>query len=236
VIFAGRRGKAAGTRRPERPGRDTPTVDPDELHGAIRPEVLTPVPEFGPYDVTQAPDDEQTRVDLGALQLPAVPGVEIQIQAGPDGQVQHIQLAHGASRLQLAVYAAPRSEGIWDEVRAEMQATLAANGSKPKEIDGEYGPELRAQQRQQDGVIDLRHVGIDGPRWFVHGIFAGAAAIDPDQAGPLRDVLHGLVVDRGAEARPVREALPLRLPPEAAAQIATATDQAAGGPDGGRAS
>ena len=37
---------------------------------------------------------------------------------------------------------------------------------------------------------------------------------------PLRDVLRGVVVDRGTEARPVSEALPLRLPPEAAAQLA----------------
>jgi hypothetical protein len=33
-------------------------------------------------------------------------------------------------------------------------------------------------------------------------------------------VLRGVVVDRGTEARPVSEALPLRLPPEAAAQLA----------------
>ena len=48
----------------------------------------------------------------------------------------------------------------------------------------------------------------------------GAAALDPDRAGPLRDVLHRLVVDRGVEARPISELLPLRLPPEAASQLA----------------
>jgi hypothetical protein len=31
--------------------------------------------------------------------------------------------------------------------------------------------------------------------------------------------MRGLVVDRGTEARPVSELLPLRLPPEAAAQL-----------------
>jgi hypothetical protein len=35
-------------------------------------------------------------------------------------------------------------------------------------------------------------------------------------------VLHGLVVDRGTDAMPVQEALPLRLPAEAAAQLAEA--------------
>jgi hypothetical protein len=44
-------------------------------------------------------------------------------------------------------------------------------------------------------------------------------------AGPLRDVLHGLVVDRGKDAMPVQEALPLRLPAEAAAQLAEAQER-----------
>jgi hypothetical protein len=35
--------------------------------------------------------------------------------------------------------------------------------------------------------------------------------------------MRGLVVERGAEARPVSEALPLQLPPEAAAQLADGT-------------
>ena len=162
--------------------------------------------------------------------MPAIAGVEIQLQAGPQGQVQQVLLAHEASRLQLGVYAAPRGSGIWDEIRAEMVASLDQGGGRPREIDGEYGPEVRAQLRETGGgVVDVRHVGIDGPRWFVHGIFMGAAAIDPDRSGPLREVLHGLVVDRGAEARPVREALPMRLPPEAEAQLAEAV-----GADGDR--
>src|SRR5690606_5848108 len=130
----------------------------------------------------------------------------------------------------LGVYAAPRTEGIWDEIREELRTSLAAKGGKPQEVAGEYGTELRGQLREGGGVVDIRHVGIDGPRWFVHGIFVGAAAIDPDRAGPLREVLHGLIVDRGVEARPVREALPLRLPPEAAAQLARTSE-----PDGSAA-
>jgi hypothetical protein len=58
----------------------------------------------------------------------------------------------------------------------------------------------------------------------VHGVYIGNAAQDPTRAGPLRDVLHGLVVDRGKDAMPVQEALPLRLPAEAAAQLAAAQE------------
>lgn len=184
---------------------------------------LTPdedVREYGPYDLAQAPEDDQQRLDLGALRVPAVAGVEIQLQAGPQGDIQQIQFAHGSSRLQVGAFAAPRSEGIWDDVRETLRGSLAANGAKPRETEGEYGIELTAEVREGGSTTDVRHVGIDGPRWFLHGVYLGAAATDPERAGPLRDVLRGLIVDRGTEARPVSEALPLRLPPEAAAQLA----------------
>jgi hypothetical protein len=73
--------------------------------------------------------------------------------------------------------------------------------------------------REGSSQADVRHVGIDGPRWFVHAVYVGAAATDPERAGPLRDVLRGLVVDRGVEARPVSEPLPLHLPPDALASL-----------------
>jgi hypothetical protein len=184
-----------------------------------------PTREFGPYDVSEAPADDRVRLDLGALRVPAVAGVEVHLQAGPDGRVQQIVLAHEDSRLQLGAFAAPRSEGIWDEIRETLRGALEANGAKPKEVEGEYGPELTARVSDGSTTVDVRHVGIDGPRWFVHGVYIGSAAVDPTTAGPLRDVLRGLVVDRGKEAMPVQEALPLRLPAEAAAQLAAAQEQ-----------
>jgi len=179
------------------------------------------VAEFGPYDVSQAPKVEGQQVlDLGALRIPMAADVEIQLETGPQGQIQLVQLSHAGSRLQLGAFAAPRTEGIWDDVRESLRNALVANGSKPVEVDGEYGVELQARVRDPKGTVEVRHVGINGPRWFLHGVFMGAAALDPDRAGPLRDVLRGVVVDRGVEARPISELLPLRLPPDAAAQLA----------------
>ncbi|MDQ7906513.1 DUF3710 domain-containing protein [Phytohabitans sp. ZYX-F-186] len=175
------------------------------------------VPSVGPYDVADAPDGVQ-RLDLGSLKIPAVDGVEVRVQANPDGVVQQVVLVHGENALQLGVFAAPRSEGIWDEVRAEIRKSLFDDGVAAEEIDGEYGVELRARVRTPEGLTDLRFVGIDGPRWMVRGVYQGGAAVDPAGSGPLVDCLHGLVVDRGQEAKPVREPLPLRLPKELAAQ------------------
>ena len=75
-----------------------------------------------------------------------------------------------------------------------------------------------------DGPTNLRFVGIDGPRWMVRGVFQGPVALDPVIAGPLAECLDGLVVDRGQEAKPVREPLPLRLPREIADQAGDGAD------------
>jgi hypothetical protein len=173
-------------------------------------------PEVGPYDVSEAPSGVE-RIDLGSLRIPAVDGVEVRVQANPDGTVQQVVLVHGDSALQLGVFAAPRSAGIWDEVRAELRGNLT-NAQGVHEVDGAYGTELRARVRTPDGPVDLRFLGVDGPRWMVQALFQGRAATDPEAAAPLTECLEGLVVDRGKEAMPVREALPLRLPKDVAEQ------------------
>lgn len=197
----------------------------------VRPAI--PVPDFGPYDIAVAPYDDLARIDLGALKVPNIPGTSLQVEAAPNGQIVRVQLEHQGSRLQLGAFAAPRSEGVWDEIREELRTALLSGGAKVVEVDGEYGPQLAARFTGgggNPGVMEVRHVGIDGPRWFVHAVFVGPAAVDPDRSGPLHQVLRGLVVDRGTEARPVKEALPLRLPPEYAEQLAelAARRQAAG--------
>ncbi|MCZ7438998.1 DUF3710 domain-containing protein [Micromonospora sp. WMMC241] len=194
-------------------------------NGALAAEETSTGPARGPYDVSEAPDEP--RLDLGSLQIPAVPDVEVRVQADPQGVIQQVVLVHGQNALQLGVFAAPRSDGIWDEVREEIRTSLANDGATAEEVEGERGPELRARVRTPDGVTELRFVGIDGPRWMVRGVFQGRAATDPAAAGPLAACLDGLVVDRGQEAKPVREPLPLRLPREVAEQQA-AEQQAAG--------
>jgi hypothetical protein len=171
----------------------------------------------GPYDVSVAPEGVQ-RLDLGSMQIPAVPGVEVRVQAGPEGVVQQVVLGEGPSTLQLIAVAAPRSEGIWDEVREEVGASLTAQGGQLQEAEGPYGVELLARVPTPNGPVDLRIAGVDGPRWMVQAVFQGPVATTPASAPLLGECLRGLVVDRGSEARPVKEPLPLRLPKEVAAQ------------------
>jgi hypothetical protein len=224
VIFSRNR---AGRHTTDSKGRNVRARDPDpeELEEA------EPVArrEFGPYDVSEVPDDDAVnRLDLGALRIPTIVGVDIQMHTGADGVVQQVMLVHGESRLQLAACAAPRSEGIWDELRETLRTSMAQSGARQEDAVGDYGPEIKARLRDGSSTVDIRHVGIDGPRWFVHAVFIGEAAADPSKAGPLADVLRGLVVDRGTDAMPVGESLPLRLPPQTAADIASQLAQAGG--------
>jgi hypothetical protein len=205
---SGRRAKEDEARVPQ---RRRPPED-EELGGAVVEQ-----DEIGPYDITEAPDGIP-QLDLGALKVPAIDGVEVRVQADNDGNIQQVVLVSGESGLQLGVFAAPRTEGIWDEVRAEIRKQLFNDGVAAEETEGNYGTELRARVRTPEGLTDIRFVGVDGPRWLVRAVYQGPAAIDPSVAPALVECLENLVVERGNEAMPVREPLSLQLPADFADQ------------------
>ena len=178
----------------------------------------TPAPDRGPYDARHA-SDGVPRLDLGSLQIPAIEGVEVRVQASPEGVIEHVVLVSGGSGVELGAFAAPRSEGIWPEVRDEMLKNMATERLSVQEVDDQYGAALLARLPDPEGkLVDVRYVGVDGPRWFVRATFQGPAAVDPAVGRVLWECLEGLVVVRDDEPRPVREPLPLRLPQEMAEQ------------------
>src|SRR6266496_3797004 len=91
-----------------------------------------PSPTTGPYDERDAPDDELARVDLGALHVPVRPGVEMRLDMNEAQQVIAVTLTNRDSQMQLGVFAAPRNEGIWDEVRAEIRESLVSQRGSAK--------------------------------------------------------------------------------------------------------
>jgi hypothetical protein len=215
VIFSRNRGSGRHAKADTRgaKGREAFDDDLDAIEDDDEAQTGKSPRAGGPYDITEAPDGI-AQLDLGALKVPAVDGVEVRVQADNDGKIQQIVLVFQESALQLGVFAAPRSEGIWDEVRAEIRKQLFNDGVAAEEVEGDYGLELRARVRTPEGLTDIRFVGIDGPRWLVRAVFQGPAAADPTVAPPLLECLHNLVVDRGQDAMPVREPLPLHLPKE----------------------
>jgi hypothetical protein len=187
----------------------------------------------GPYDIADTPGDGVERLDLGALQIPVDAGLEIRVEVGEDGQVAGVTLLNPTGQMQLGVFAAPRKDGIWDEVRAEIKASISTQGGTVSERDGEFGTELAGRLPVPGGLTPVRFLGVDGPRWFLRAMLAGAPAVQDEEARPFLDTFRGLVVVRGNDPLPVREPVPLQLPKEAAEQLAAAAEAAdseAGGP------
>ncbi|HEY2284932.1 MAG TPA: DUF3710 domain-containing protein [Streptosporangiaceae bacterium] len=177
-----------------------------------------PRPGGGPWDAEESfPDLE--RVDLGSLQVPIGPEHEIQLVMAE----QHgawVTVRHQESEVQIQAFAAARRGALWDDVRAEIAAEVQGAGGQSQESEGSFGTELIAQVPAEpgqpaSGLRLVRFVGVDGPRWFVRGLFTGPAAERGEPAGLLEEVLRDVVVVRGEHPVPPREILELRLPPEA---------------------
>jgi hypothetical protein len=179
----------------------------------------------GPFDVEHVGDDGIERIDLGALRVPVDAGLEVRLEVNDQGQVMSVNLVNPSGQLQVGVFAAPRSEGIWDEVRDEIKASISSQGGTVQEVEGEFGTELTGKLPAPGGFTPVRFIGVNGPRWFLRGMLAGAAATDVTQAGPFVNAFRSLVVVRGLDPLPVREPVPLALPPETAAQLAANAEQ-----------
>jgi hypothetical protein len=202
-------------RRSEDADRDEFDYDEPEQPAGV------PRAEGGPWDAEEAfPALE--RVDLGSLQVPIGPEHEIQLVMAE----QHgawVTIRYRESEVQIQAFAAARRGALWDDVRAEIAAEVTTAGGRSQETEGSFGIELMAQvpaepgqgAGEPGGMRLVRFVGVDGPRWFVRGLFSGPAADGGDQADLLEEVLRDVVVVRGEHPVPPREILELRLPPEA---------------------
>jgi hypothetical protein len=198
--------------------------------------------QAGPWD---AGDDvpAQDRIDFGSLQVPAGDELEVQVSVA-DNQPAWITVVSGDSGLQLQAFAAAKSGGLWDEVRAEIAEEVARTGGDSSEAEGPFGTELRARIIPADPVQGgpggerqpVRFLGVDGPRWFLRGVITGPAADQAELAAPLERVFGGVVVVRGDHPVPPRDLLEIRLPDEIMAALAGEQagpgDQA--GPEEGR--
>jgi hypothetical protein len=215
-------------------------VPPEPQHREREVEVTS-----GPWDEADAPDDGIARIDLGSIRLPALPGMDLRVELNPQQKVIGATLRAGESLLQVSAFAAPRAGGIWDDVRSDLATSASGQGGSLREAEGPFGPELTGSilmaPPPQPGQTTppqpvrrpARFLGVDGPRWFLRGLITGPAADNPEAAAALEAAFRGIVVVRGSEPMPVREQLPLTLPPQAAAQLAR--QQAAGRPPAGPA-
>jgi hypothetical protein len=169
-------------------------------------------PWDGAGDYPEAP-----RMDFGSLLVPMHDGFDIQVNLD-DQSGMWVAVVQQDSALQLQAFAAPKTGGLWDEVRAEIADEVAKAGGQSEDADGPFGPELQARLASGGPgteLVPMRFMGADGPRWFLRGLLTGPAAAQPDLARPFEELFADVVVVRGEHAAPPRNSLEIQLPEEA---------------------
>ena len=196
----------------------------------------------GPWDIGEVDDlegtDEGQRIDLGSLIVTGVAGAELRLQvaedtneivsamlvietkvpdpAGRSGATQTV-----SSALELGAYAAPRSGGLWSELREEISEAATAQGGSASLREGPFGVELHrfipvTTPEGEQGYQPSRMWVAEGPRWLLRGIVYGQAAVEDDLESPVvADVLAAfrqVIVRRGEEAMAPGDLLPLSMP------------------------
>ncbi len=171
----------------------------------------------GPFDSAEVAGLEG-RLDLGALWLTGADGLELRLELEPEEQqVVAVTGVLGESAVQLQAFAAPKSGGLWAEIRDEIAQSIVKQGGTAQVRTGLLGTELstRMPSAGPDGrtvFAPARFAGVDGPRWFLRAVFSGRAAIDDAAAQPLLELVRSAVVVRGAQPMAPRELLPLTVP------------------------
>lgn len=170
----------------------------------------------GPFDEPLAPEGD--RIDLGGLQIPMIHGMELRMEVDQRTQaVTGVNLIVASSSLQLQAFAAPKSRGLWTDVRSSLRSSVVEQGGTAETRPGPFGTELiaRLPMKRADGRTGYRRarfVGIDGPRWFLRAVITGKALVEEDRARAMERLLSQVVVVRGSEAMAPQELIPLNLP------------------------
>lgn len=194
----------------------------------------------GPFDRAELKDLDG-HLDFGAIAIVPEAGMELRLDVDDAGQeITGITAVIDGAACQVQAFAAPKSKGVWDDIRDEIADNLLGAGGTAEEKLGPLGIELHTRMPTQgpDGrttYAPARFVGVDGPRWFLRAVLSGNAALDEATGNQLIEFLRRSVVTRGGEPRAPRELLPLQIPDDVQAQadaeVAALEQDAGAAPD-----
>ncbi|MCT1366661.1 DUF3710 domain-containing protein [Kocuria sp. HSID16901] len=174
----------------------------------------------GPFDVSEIETDD-SYIDLGGLRIKPDENVNMRIDVDQRSQsVVSVTFQKDGAVLQVQPFAAPKSRGLWAEVRAELAASVREQNGVVDILEGTLGRQVIAKlpaslPNGDRGYRVARFVGIDGPRWFLRGVFSGDAAVKRSSAREMERIFRSLVVVRGREPMAPRDLLPLNIPDNA---------------------
>ena len=210
---------------------DSTSNDTSEADAAARQAKSAPADraQAGPLDESEA-NAVRPYVDLGGVKIVPREGLQLRLEVEEGSKrVVAVGLDYAGSTLQVQPFAAPRSTGLWHEIRQQIVDQIGKQGGSTKLTTGPFGPELLAEipaaAAGQPGTKRLaRFIGVDGPRWFLRGVIAGEGATKPEAAAKIEELFRSIVVVRGMTPMPPRDLIPLHMPKSGgSAEQATST-------------
>ena len=167
--------------------------------------------------------DTSSMLDLGALFLPNIPGLEVHLDLDPrSGVGRSVSLHLNMTIAEVQVFAAATNEDLWASMRDAI-----VSGLREQKVDctvemGQFGTEIHAVMPTVDldgnaHVQPVRFVGVRGPRWLIRAVISGDGALpnanpDPIADSGINEVISKLVINRGEDPLPPGERLALRSP------------------------
>lgn len=172
--------------------------------------------EAGPFDASEV-RSMRPYVDLGGIKVAPREGLQLRLEVDERAKrVVAVSLTYAESLLQVQAFSAPKTLGLWHQVRAQISQQMTAQGGQVSETTGSLGPELTVTTaltaEQGGGTREARFVGVDGPRWLLRGVIMGKAVTDAAARAQVDELFRDLVVVRGDQPMPPSEPLPLQVP------------------------
>ncbi|MBZ8177923.1 DUF3710 domain-containing protein [Corynebacterium poyangense] len=152
-------------------------------------------------------DFSEAVLDLGSIKIPLPKDSQVQVELGPQGP-QSIHIVTRVGRITPAVFAAPRSEGLWRKATVDIRESMREQGLEPRIEQGPWGREVVTEQ---DGN-QIRLLGVDGPRWMLRFTAAGPEHSSAELAELSREVAARTFVYRGDNPVLAGNSLPVVLP------------------------
>ncbi|MBP6684010.1 MAG: DUF3710 domain-containing protein [Leucobacter sp.] len=170
----------------------------------------------GPFDFAEVPA-MRPYVDLGGIKIAPREGLQMRLEVDERAQrVVAVSLEYAESLLQVQAFSAPKSSGMWNQIRRDLTTQLESQGAEVSEEAGVLGQEIvtatPVPTEQGGGTRAARFIGVDGPRWILRGILMGRAAVDAAAREQLIDLFREIVVVRGDLPMPPGDLLPLKVP------------------------
>ena len=176
----------------------------------------------GPLDFS-SDLDTSSMLDLGAVLLPNIPGLEVHLDLDPrSGRGKSVSLHLNMTIAEVQIFAAAVNDDLWATMRDAI-----SSGLRDQKVDctvemGRFGTEIHAVMPTVDldgnaHVQPVRFVGVRGSRWLVRAVISGDGALlsghpNPDAGPDIDEVISQLVINRGDEPIPPGERLALRSP------------------------